>query len=81
MLILELTLSYSKEKPESVNIGKTIELPAINAKADGEEVPVYYTVEVYKNGTELIASDAKVGNTDTKVITRNENSSRNFSFF
>ncbi|MBQ7885204.1 MAG: hypothetical protein IJ318_03840 [Clostridia bacterium] len=69
----ELTLVYSSEKPNSVNVGKTVELPAITAKAGNEAVPVYYTVEVYKNGsTTPIASTAKVNNTDTLIITKNE---------
>lgn len=69
----ELKLSFSSEKPSSVNVGKTVKLPAITAKANNESVPVYYTVEVYKNGAETpIASTAKVNNTDTLIITKNE---------
>lgn len=69
----ELKLSFSSEKPSSVNVGKTVKLPAITAKANNENVPVYYTVEVFKNGAETpIASTAKVNNTDTFIITKNE---------
>lgn len=65
----ELVVSFSNETPESVNIGKTISLPSVTAKVDGEEVPVYYTVKVFKNGeaTEIDANET-VGNTDTKVL-------------
>lgn len=76
----ELTLSYSSEKPSTVNVGKTVVLPAITAKANNENVPVYYTVEVYKNGsTTPVASTAKVNNTDTLIITKNEDGKYEFT--
>lgn len=76
----ELTLSYSSEKPSTVNVGKTVVLPAITAKAKNENVPVYYTVEVYKNGASTpIASDAKVNNTDTLIITQNKDGKWEFT--
>ena len=76
----ELTLSYSSEKPSTVNVGKTVELPAITAKANNENVPVYYEVKVYKNGsTTAIADTAKVNNTDTLIITKNEDGKYEFT--
>ncbi len=69
----DLTIAYESEKPSSVNVGKTVELPAVSAKNGTEAVPVYYEIKVYKNGAkEAIAEDALVGNTDKKVITKNE---------
>ncbi|MBQ9786122.1 MAG: Ig-like domain repeat protein, partial [Clostridia bacterium] len=68
----ELVVSYSKEKPENVNIGKSITLPAVTAKVGAESVPVYYTVEVYKNGTEKVDGSVSVGNTETKVLEQDE---------
>lgn len=69
----DLTLVYGSEKPTSVNVGKTVELPSMTAKNGTEQVPVYYEVKVYKNGSNTaIADDAKVGNTDTKVLNKNE---------
>ena len=69
----DLTLVYGSEKPSSVNVGKTINLPVISAKNGTEVVPVYYTVKVFKNGSSTPISDtAVVGNTDTKVITKND---------
>ncbi len=44
----KLSISYSKEKPETLNIGKTVELPAVTAKVGKENVPVYYSVQVFK---------------------------------
>jgi len=49
----DLKLAYSSEKPKSVNVGKTITLPAVTAKNGDEAVNVYYTVEVFKNGTKI----------------------------
>lgn len=65
----KLVLSYTKEKPESVNVGKTVDLPAVTAKIGTENVPVYYTIDIYKNGTgEKIDPTTKVGNTETPVL-------------
>lgn len=71
----DLTLKFDGTKPETVNVGKTVELPSISAKNDTENVPVSYTVEVYKGGsTTAIKEDTtKVGNTDTYILTKNEN--------
>ena len=66
----ELKLSYSKDKIESVNLGKTVELPAITATLEGESVNVYYTVEVYKNGSEKLNADTAVN--DTTVLKKND---------
>lgn len=69
----DLTIVYGSEKPKSVNVGKTIELPAVTAKNGTEAVPVYYEVKVYKNGaTDPISEEVLVGNTDKKVITKND---------
>lgn len=75
----DLVLSYTKEKPESVNIGKTVELPGLTGKVGTESVPVYYTIEVLKNGTDVVAADTKVGNTDKVVLERNENGTYSFT--
>jgi len=76
----DLTVAYSSEKPTSVNVGKTVTLPAVTAKKGTEAVNVYYTVKVYKNGsTTAVANDAKVGNTDTLVITQNEKGAYEFT--
>ena len=67
----KLKLSYTKDKIESVNLGKTVELPGVTATLEGESVDVYYTVEVYKNGTDKVNPDTDVH--DTKVLKKNEN--------
>ncbi len=64
----KMTLSYSSEKPASLNIGQTIELPAVTAKVGKEDVAVYYSVEVFK-GTSTTPY-AKEGKT---VLEQNEN--------
>lgn len=76
----ELTLKFEGNKPDTVNVGKTIELPSVSAKNDTESVPVNYSVVVYKTGssttnsTTAIEKDTlKVGNTNTYVLTKNEN--------
>lgn len=74
----ELKLAYASDKPSQVNVGKSVDLPAITGKNEDESVPVYYTVEVYKNGnatpidpeetinsastTKIIAFDAETNN-------------------
>lgn len=73
----KLILSYSKEKPESVNIGKTISLPSLSAKVGTESVPVYYTVEILKNGKEAVDGDETVG--ETTVLKRTEDGSYEFT--
>lgn len=64
----ELVLSYSAEKPESVNVGKTISLPKLTGKIGTEATPIYYTVEVFKNGETLVDADTQVGNTEKVVL-------------
>ena len=46
----KLVLSYTKEKPESLNIGKEVELPGVTAKIGTKNVPIYYNITVLKNG-------------------------------
>ena len=67
----ELKLSYTKDKTASVNLGKTVELPALTATLEGDKVDIYYTVEVYKNGTEKVNADTEVH--DTTVLKKNDN--------
>lgn len=73
----KLELSYTAEKPESINVGKTVTLPGVTATIDKESTSVYYTVEVYKNGTEKVNADTEVNG--TKVLLRNENGAYEFT--
>lgn len=73
----KLVLSYSKEKPQSVNIGKTVVLPSLSAKVGTESVPVYYTVEVWKNGKDKLNADEVVG--ETTVLKRTEDGAYEFT--
>ena len=69
----DLTIVYESEKPKSVNVGKTVELPVVTAKNGTEVVPVYYEVKVFKNGSkDAVLESTSVGNTDKKVITKND---------
>lgn len=72
-----LELSYSSEKPESVNIGKPVTLPSLSATLGDDSVNIYYTVEVYKNGTEKLDPETEVH--DTTVLAVNENGRYEFT--
>ena len=67
----KLNLSYTSEKIESVNIGKEVTLPGITAKVGTQNVPVYYSVVVKKNGTTKV-TDGLVQDGDVYKFTAKE---------
>ncbi|MBE7082619.1 MAG: hypothetical protein E7378_02985 [Clostridiales bacterium] len=58
----DLVVSYSSEKPATVNVGKTVKLPAVTAKnkTTNESVPVTYEVKVYRNSSDEAITDPEV---------------------
>ncbi len=66
----KLELSYSSEKPSSINLGRTVKLPKVTATLDGSAINTYYTVEVLKNGRDAV--DANTDVNGTKVLKLNE---------